>query len=209
MAHLLYIESSPRKERSSSIAVSKVFLSEYQKAHPADTITTVDLWKTALPEFSNEVIDAKYALLHGQSHTPAQVTAWKQVELLIKQFTDADKYVISLPMWNFGIPYKLKHYIDLLIQPGYTFSFSPETGYKGLVTGKKMLTIYSRGGAYGAGTGGEALDIQKSYMETALSFIGFQNIESLIIEPTLSAPEVKEAVVKKAKEEAVLKAKSY
>ena len=24
-------------------------------------------------------------------------------------FKSADKYIVSLPMWNFGIPYKLKH----------------------------------------------------------------------------------------------------
>jgi putative NADPH-quinone reductase len=32
-------------------------------------------------------------------------------------------------MWNFGIPYKLKHYIDVLTQPGQTFNFDPTTGY--------------------------------------------------------------------------------
>lgn len=48
----------------------------------------------------------------------------KNVEDVIEQFTAADKYLFSLPMWNFGIPYKLKHYIDVIVQPGYTFSFT-------------------------------------------------------------------------------------
>ena len=52
-------------------------------------------------------------------------------------------------MWNFGIPYILKHYIDLIVQPGLTFSFSPSEGYKGLVTGKPVTVVYARGGAYG------------------------------------------------------------
>ena len=56
---------------------------------------------------------------------------------MIERFKGADKYLFSLPMWNFGIPYKLKHYIDVLVQPTYTFSFSPKEGYKGLVTRKE------------------------------------------------------------------------
>ena len=48
----------------------------------------------------------------------------------------------------------MKHLIDVIVQPGLTFSFSPTEGYKGLVTGKKAAAVYARGGAYGPGTGG-------------------------------------------------------
>jgi FMN-dependent NADH-azoreductase len=56
-----------------------------------------------------------------------------------------------LPMWNFGVPYVFKPYIDVLIQPGL-ISFDPQSGYKGLVTGKKAAAMYARGGAYGPPT---------------------------------------------------------
>jgi len=202
MAQLLYIESSPRKKRSASIAVSETFLQEYRKAHPQDEVVVVDLWKKELPPFDGEVIDAKYAIMHGQPHTDEQKKAWKNVEGCIAEFSRADKYVLSLPMWNFGIPYKLKHYIDLLVQPGYTFSYSPETGYKGLIVGKKMLMICARGGAYGQETGAQHLDLQTRYMETILGFIGFQNIETILIEPTLSSNEIKDKALKSAQEKA-------
>ena len=58
MAKLLYIESSPRKERSSSIEVAKAFVGEYRKTHSGDTVDTLDLWAVPLPEFNGEVIDA-------------------------------------------------------------------------------------------------------------------------------------------------------
>ncbi len=153
MARLLYIEASPRKERSASIEAAKTFISEYERTHPEDVVETLDLWATHLPEFDGHVIDSKYVILHGLEHTEEQRQAWKAVEDVIAQFTAADKYLFSLPMWNFGIPYKLKHYLDVIVQPGYTFSFSPEEGYKGLMTGKPIATIYARGGAYGSGTG--------------------------------------------------------
>ncbi len=204
MAKLLYVEASPRKERSASIEAARAFLEEYRRTHPGDPVDMLDLWATTLPEFDGEVIDAKYAILHGQEPTPAQKAAWKAVEAVIDRFKGADKYLFSIPMWNFGIPYKLKHYIDVLVQPTYTFSFSPKEGYKGLVTGKKAAVVYARGGAYPAGSGGEALDLQKRYMEQFLGFIGFTDITPIVVEPTLAKPES----VERTKAEAAGKARS-
>jgi FMN-dependent NADH-azoreductase len=201
MAKLLYIESSPRKERSASIDISKTFLEEYEKSHPGDSVEILDSWVNDMVPFDGEVINAKYAILHGESHTDTQVKAWKPVEILIDHFKSVDKYLISLPMWNFGIPYKLKHYIDILLQPGYTFSFSPDEGYKGLVTGKPVTVVYARGGAYQPGSETEGLDFQKKYMELVLGFIGFTDIKSIVAEPMLMAtPDEKQKTIDTAKE---------
>ena len=140
MPHLLYIESSPRKERSASIKIAKAFLDEYKKTHPDDTIETLDLWNTELPSFDGDTINAKYSLLHARPESDAERKAWEPVAKTIDNFMRADKIVISIPMWNFGIPYKLKHFIDIIIQPSYTFSYSPEAGYKGLVKIKALCS---------------------------------------------------------------------
>lgn len=208
MNRLLYIEASPRKKRSSSIEVAHTYLETYQKSHPDSEIETLDLWEKELPRFDGDVIDAKYSIMHGQSHTEAQRKSWRVIEQTIADFKKADRYLFSLPMWNFGIPYPLKHYFDVIVQPSYTFTFSPSTGYQGLVTGKPAVIIYSRGGAYGSGSGAEALDLQRPYMEAILKFMGFTDIQSIIIEPTLAAPEAKDDAIKQAKEEAIQFAKS-
>ncbi len=210
MARLLYIESSPRKDRSASIQVAKTFIEKYQETHPDDKIDSIDLWKTDLPSFDGETINAKYAIMQGEKHSDAQVKAWSSVERTIDDFKSADKYLISLPMWNFGIPYKLKHYIDVLVQPGYTFSFSPDEGYKGLVTGKPAALVYARGGAYKAGTDTGSFDLQKAYMELILGFIGFTDIKSIVVEPMLmSTPEDKAKIIGAAKEQARNMAAAY
>lgn len=188
MAHLLYIEASPRKARSKSISVARAFLEKYQTINPHHRITTIDLWQKKLPEFDNFTIDAKYQVMHGQGFTPDQQKAWQAVVDLCEEFKAADKYLISLPMWNFGIPYKLKHYIDVIAQPGQTFSFSPETGYTGLVTGKPVTVVYARGGAYGSEQA-KGLDMQKGYMDLLLGFIGFKDIRPVVVEPTLGGPD--------------------
>jgi len=207
MAKLLYIEASPRKTRSKSIEVARTFLDTLRTAHPSLEVDTLDLWSTELPKFDGSVIEAKYAILHGQPHTEEQAQAWRQVEKVIARFKAPDCYLFSLPMWNFGLPYILKHYIDVIIQPGLTFSFSPTEGYSGLVKGKKAVAVYARGGAYGAGTGMEGYDLQSKALAGILGFIGLTDLNSIFVEPTLS-PESEAAVVK-AKEQATALAKKW
>jgi FMN-dependent NADH-azoreductase len=191
MSTLLYIQASPRGERSYSIAAADAFVSAYKAANPKDEIMTINLFKKDLPAFDGLIVRAKYTILHGLKHSNEELAAWREVEKVIDEFKAADKYVMAVPMWNFGIPYKLKHYLDVLIQPGYTFSYSPQEGYKGLVTGKPVFVAYSRGGAYPAGTGFEAYDLQTKYLQLILGFIGFTDIRTLEVEPTLmGGPEV-------------------
>jgi len=184
MASLLYIESSPRKERSASIRVARAFLDAYRQAHPDDTVRMLNVFETDLPAFDGFTINAKYTILHGGRPTDREQDAWQSVERVIDDFKRADKYVFAVPMWNFGIPYRLKHYIDVLVQPGYTFRVGPN-GYEGLVTGKRAMTVYARGGSYAEGTPGAALDMQKKYLDAILRFIGFEDIRSLEVESTL------------------------
>lgn len=197
MANLLYIEASPRKNRSTSTELASIFRDAYLNAHPGDEIRSINLWGLKLPEINGEVLNAKYALLHGLKPTAKEIESWQEVVRVVDQFKAADKYIFSVPMWNFGIPYKLKHYLDVIIQPGHTFSFSPEKGYKGLVTGKSATVIYARGGNY---TGeAAAMDMQKSYMELALKFIGITDIQSVVAEPTLGSIEEVKAGWEKAR----------
>ena len=209
MGNLLYIESSPRKNRSASIATARHFLAAYREANSLDTIETLDLWHAMLPRFDAAAMEAKYAILHEQPHTEEQRKAWQAVEKLAVQFKSADKYVISAPMWNFSIPYVLKHYIDLLVQPGLTFSYSPEAGYQGLVVGKPIILILARGGAYGAGTGAESHDHQIDYLKHILRFIGFNKPHIILVEPTMASPEAREQAVAAAQQKAVELARKF
>jgi FMN-dependent NADH-azoreductase len=194
MSKLLHIESSPRGQRSASISVARHFIEAYRAKHPGDTVETLDLWQTSLPEFNGATIDAKYAVMHGQKPTSDEVRAWQEVTKVADHFKSADKYLFSLPMWNFGIPYKLKHFIDVLVQPGLTFTYSSE-GYKGLVTGKPAVVIYARGGAYGPGSGAEAYDLQSGYVRQILGFIGITGIQEIFVEPTAASDAVREQAV--------------
>lgn len=202
MSRLLYVESSPRKQRSASIKVAHTFLNAYRDSHPAHEIETLDLWDTALPRFDGATIDAKYAVLHKEQQTPEQAEAWREVVRIAEHLKAADKLVFSVPMWNLNVPYVLKHYIDVVTQPGLTFSFSPETGYRGLVTGKRAMVIYSSSGDYTPGSGNPRPDLQKPFFDTWLCFIGITDIQHIVVAPTISKLEVVENAKASALEQA-------
>jgi FMN-dependent NADH-azoreductase len=201
MTTLLYIEASPRKQRSHSIHVAGAFLDAYRSANPDHDVDTLDLWEEPLPAFDGDMVNAKYAVMHGQDPSASEQQAWNSVGRIFKRFDNADKYVFSVPMWNFGIPYVLKHYIDVITQPGMAWSFDPSTGYSGLVKGP-VVAIYASGGAYHDGSGAEAFDLQKPYLENWLGFIGLTDVKRIIVAGTLEAPDA----VKQAEQQAVAEA---
>jgi FMN-dependent NADH-azoreductase len=199
MAKLLHIQSSPRGSRSASLAVAEHFVAVYRAAHPGDTVETLDLWQTDLPEINGATLGAIYAGKRGQAQLPEHLKVWHAIVRLADHFKSADYYLLSLPMWNFGIPYRLKHYIDLLVQRGLTFSVTPEEGYKGLVTGKPLVAVYARGGTYRPGSGAESWDHQSTYLRHLLGFIGFTNIREIFVEPTEASPASRVEAVAAAK----------
>jgi FMN-dependent NADH-azoreductase len=204
MSRLLYIQASPRGQRSHSVAVTDAFIEAYEQKYPDDEIVILNVFDAPIPNFDGLAVQAKYTILHGKSHSQAEQEAWKDVEQVIEQFTSADKYVLAVPMWNFGIPYRLKQYIDLLVQPGYTFSYSPEAGYQGLVSGKPILAVFARGGEYPPGSEAEAVDLQTRYIELIFGFMGFKDIRSVVVEPTLQGgPDVAGAKRKGAIEKVI------
>ena len=157
---------------------------------------TLNVFRDEIPPFDDLAARGKYAIMHGKPHSPQELQAWRAVEQTIGQFTSAQKYVLAVPMWNFGIPYKLKQYIDVIVQPTYTFSFDPQHGYQGLLTGRKAFVAYARGGDYGEES---VPDFQKKYTEMVLEFMGIANRRSVIVQPTLAGgPEEAERKLKAA-----------
>jgi len=173
-------------ELSYSLAVADAFVEAYCKQNRQDKVKVVDLFKAALPAFDFEAASAKYKIMHGKEHSPKDRRIWQGIVSLIDEFKSADKYVLAVPMWNFSIPYRLKQYIDIIVQPGYTFTVTASGGYDGLVKGKPVFIAYASGGEYIAGTASGAFNLQKKYLELILGFIGLNDIRSVTVEPTLA-----------------------
>jgi FMN-dependent NADH-azoreductase len=187
MAKLLHIQTSPMGDLSFSIRAAQAFLDAYAATHPGDTIEVLDLWKSELPHFDFTAASGKYKIMRGLPHSGEEARAWECVTRLIDHLKSADKVVVSTGMWNFSLPYRLKHYLDIIVQPGHTFAFDPEKGYSGLVTGKPLQLILASGGEYPTGSPAAGYDFQKPYLEMIFGFIGFTDIRTLRVEGTLTA----------------------
>lgn len=185
MSTLLYIKASPRTGRSHSIAVADAFVESYRQSHPDDKIKTINIFQEELPAFDLPAVTAKYKVMRTEEHTEEDRRIWAQVVSVIEKFKSADKYVMAVPMWNFSIPYRLKQYIDIIVQPGYTFTVSKNGNYEGLMKDKPVFVVYARGGEY-LTQASKAFDMQTNYLELILGFIGLSDIRSVIVEPTLA-----------------------
>ena len=187
-----YIECSPRGERSHSTKIAQAYLEQAKKNIPDLELNHINPWSLNLPEFDGDMLNAKYSVIRGTDPSADEVSAWSNVKNIFDEFNNADHYLFSVPMWNFNIPYKLKHYIDIITQPGMSWSYTPEGGYKGLMTDKTATIIYSTGDGYGDGTGFESFDMQKPYVNLWLTFLGFKKIERVVVDRTLFDAETAE-----------------
>ncbi len=202
MKQLLHIIATPRGEESSTLKVSKVFLDNFKKAHPDCQIDELNLYSANLPALTAAMVSGKYVLLGGKDLAKDLKKAWKPIEDHIKRFLSADGYLISAPMWNFNIPYLLKQYIDIIIQPKYLFQYTAG-GVEGLVKNRKMVIITSRGGDYSEASPFHKFDYQEPYLRAIFGFVGITDITFVNAQPMNMGPELEAKGLEKAKAEAV------
>lgn len=201
MDKLLHIVASPRGEDSRTLQVAGAFLGNFKKRYPSCRIDELNLFEEKLPQLTVKIISGKYVLLGGKDLTGEFKEAWKDVERYIDQFLSADSYLISTPMWNFSIPYHLKHYLDVIIQPKYLFRYT-DKGPEGLIKNKKMMVMTSRGGDYSAGSSSAAFDFQEPYLRAIFGFCGLKDITFINAQPMDMGPEAGKIALEKAKDRA-------
>jgi FMN-dependent NADH-azoreductase len=183
MPKLLHLACSPRAD-SESAAGASIFLEGFRQARPDWDIDVMDIWRDSLPEFTGPVLEAKYARMKGAPFSDAEREEFAVAERIAVRFGLADRVLISTPMWNFSIPYKLKQWFDVIIQPGLTFRFDPSQGYRPLLNDRPTIVILASGSDYGTGMNRGRTDMATPYLREALRFIGVSDVRFVPIGPT-------------------------
>ncbi|WP_250511276.1 NAD(P)H-dependent oxidoreductase [Caballeronia sp. GACF4] len=199
--HLLHVIGSPRAGRSASQRVARAFTDAWKERHPDGSVDELNVWETDLPTFDGPILEAKYAGIQGRELDTAQASAWRTVHALAERFTKADVIVFSVPMWNFGIPYRLKHLIDVISQKDVLFTFD-ENGLNGLLGGKTVVTIAARGVQLGGDFPPEEYDFQSDYLKMWSRMVGITDVRVVTVEKTLAGPEQDHASRNEASEKA-------
>jgi FMN-dependent NADH-azoreductase len=188
MPKLLHMICSPRAQ-SESAAAGRMFVEQFRTTHADWDIDEMDLWREPLPEFMGPILDAKYARIEGRGFTNAERDAFAAAERLVMRLALAERVVISTPMWNFSIPYKLKQWIDVISQPGLTFRFDSATGYLPLLSDRPTLVIIASGSDFITGMNRGRIDMATPYLREALRFVGIRNVQFVPIGPTTGPAE--------------------
>lgn len=192
---LLHIIATPRGLASNTGRISSCLLEGLHERYDDLEVATLDLFSADLPAVAGVNIKTKYALMTGQPVDQAARTSWSEIEKTIEQFLDADRYLLTVPMWNFGIPYALKYYIDAIVQPGYLFKYNEFGQPEGLVLDRTMVVVTSRGADYSQGYLA-SLDFVESYLRTIFGLVGITDVTFFNAQPMDISTELRNAAFK-------------
>jgi len=196
MSHILHIDASPRGDRSVSRTLAKEFIESWKSVHPEDTITYRDLGHNPVPFITETWIAASFT--PPDQHTPEMADAIHLSNQLVDELLAADRYVFSIPMYNFAIPANFKAYIDQIVRAGRTFAVDAN-GYHGLLQNKQALLILAQGGTYPEGSPGYDYDLQTPYLKLILGFMGITEMQFVYADNLMDKGEGREKAIVRAK----------
>ncbi len=179
MKKLLYVKASPRAEKSVSIKLADEYIAAYKEKHPGAAIDIIDLWQANLPEFDGDSAAAKVSFFGEPSMNNRQKTVYEELVTIFNRFNAADDFLFAVPMWNFGVPYKLKQYIDLLSMPSTLFGFEPSKGYIGLLQNKRATAVYTAAIYMPGLSKSYGTDHTSSYLTDWLNFAGIHDVTNV------------------------------
>ena len=198
MKNILLILGSPRGRASYSHQIGRRIVDDLKSRYPSAKVVVRNLTKEPLPEVSDAFVTGR--LLAQDKRTAAEAHALALSDVLVGELMAADVLVLATPMHNFGISTSVKAWIDQIVRPGVTFSYS-DKGPMGLVQGKKLILVLARGGVYSEGPM-KPYDFQEPYLRTVLGFIGMTDIEVIRIEGVAMGDDAVRNAVTSAKAQA-------
>ena len=175
---ILFVTSSPRGGQSYSFRVARRIVDDLAARNPGARVVVRDVARQPLPHIGAAFGTGRMVPAEKQSDAERQALVLS--DTLVDELFAADLIVMAVPMHNFGLPSSLKAWIDHIVRPGRTLTYS-EKGPLGLVTGKKAVLVFARGGVYSEGPM-QPFDFQEPYLRAVLGFIGITDVEVVRVE---------------------------
>ncbi len=162
------IDSSARKEGSTSRALAKKLLDKIRK--PGDEVIYRDL-------------DDEMVFVSGLTESGMKIEKKDQTEhhkkmfelsdKLVKEIKESDIIIISAPIYNYGPPATLKAWSDLVARIGETFKFKENGRREGLLRNKKAYLVITSGGT----KLNSKEDFLTPWLKFILNFFGIEKVD--------------------------------
>lgn len=202
--NILQINSSAKSSGSQSTQLASSIVSRLVSRHPHARVKVRDLASDPHPMQDEATLQALFT--SAEERTPEQLARVALDDAQIAQVQDADILVLGVPMYNFGVPAQLKHWIDAIARAGVTFKYT-EQGPVGLIQGKQVFVALTRGGLHKD----TPTDTIAPYLRTVLGFLGMVDVRMLFAEGLAFGPEAADQALRAAEGEieALLVAPGY
>ena len=162
------IDSSARKEGSTSRALAKKLLDKIKK--PDDEVVYRDL-------------DDEMVFVSGLTESGMKIEEKDQTEhhkkmfelsdKLVKELKESDVIIISAPIYNYGPPATLKAWSDLVARVGETFRFKENGRREGLLRNKRAYLVITSGGT----KLNSKEDFLTPWLKFILNFFGIEKVD--------------------------------
>jgi FMN-dependent NADH-azoreductase len=184
--NILQINSSARRvqdgQGSFSTRLANELVEALQQTQDGVQLQVLDLGLAPHPALDEAALQALFTPAEQRSAAQAERAALDMA--LIEQVRASDVLVLAVPMINFGVPTQLKNWIDAIAKAGVTFRYTAN-GPEGLLTGKKVYVVLTRGGIYR----GQPADTMVPYLKTVLGFLGMTDVSFVYAEGLAMGPE--------------------
>jgi len=164
------IDSSARKEGSTSRALAKKLLDKIKK--PEDEIIYRDLDDEML--FVAGLTESGMSIPENE-RTEQHKKMFELSDKLVNELKESDIIIISTPIYNFGPPATLKAWSDLAARVKSTFKYSSDGKQIGLLENKKVYLVVT--------SGGTKIDSKEDFLtpwlKHVLNFFGIKDIKTI------------------------------
>ena len=164
------IDSSARKEGSTSRALAKKLLNKIKKTEDEVVYRDLDdemVFVSGLTE-SGMKIDEKDQTEHHKK-------MFELSDTLVKELKESDIVIISAPIYNYGPPATLKAWSDLVARVGETFKFKENGRREGLLRNKRAYLVITSGGT----KLNSKEDFLTPWLKFILNFFGIDKINTI------------------------------
>lgn len=181
---LLQINGSARRVEQGALStlLANELSAALLAARPGSRATVRDLAVQPHPALDEAALGALFT--PPEQRSPEQAARVTLDDLAIEDIQSADTVVLGVPMYNFGISSQLKNWIDAIARARVTFRYT-EQGPEGLLTGKTVYAVLTRGGVHRD----QPSDTIVPYLRTALGFLGMTDIRFIYAEGLALGPE--------------------